>query len=416
MRIPLNIPGGDKQRMVIDHFNAALRVSSTDTFGTALFHPDGSFESSVTGGFTVDAERTILKWTFAKNPNGMLEHIDVMNVEDSPKLGERWQDFAHNLVTSTLAAALAEKKNRYFMRRYFNYIGPQLDGEYWLPGFRFAPAFENDPEPALFNAERVVTIDMYVDAIDENNAYSVANESTRRNAARLSLLLNTGLYQPRSERRWVILPSEAGTASLRSERLQLGFAPIQIVDHMPKKGEISKMGKFSGSLQARYVTVGLLSLPPETRKILRALEDNRGINTDAFDRCARLYQVATIVGSQFPSVALAYRVAAVEALTHGDPEYKGFSDFIRKNVGPSPDLDEVLEYLYNSIRSAHFHAGEFPMGEYSRIPSFDPLMDSAQVQTMELQRLGYQLTRDAIISWLSRGLPEISPDEDTENI
>jgi hypothetical protein len=261
----------------------------------------------------------------------------------------------------------------------------------------------------------VVSIDQEVAAIDEMHAFTVGDEAARRHAARLSLLLNTELYPPQHENRWV-WPVVEGKPATESVRYQLGFVhPSANLVQMPKKGEQCPLGAYRGSLAARYRVVGdLLSLPPEARKILRGVDNAAPLVTDAFDRGARLYQVATVCGRYFPSVGLAYRVAAVEAVCQADRTCKGFSDFMRKHITSQKHLDEVLDYLYRVARSAHFHGGEFPMGEFGRRPFFDPLMDVESAQLHALHRTCYALTREAIVNWLSQLIPAAAGAESDE--
>jgi hypothetical protein len=112
-----------------------------------------------------------------------------------------------------------------------------------------------------------------------------------------------------------------------------------------------------------------------------------------------------VVGRRYPSVSLAYRVAAVEAIVQGNPEFSGFSDFVRKNVWEEPYLEEALDFLYGKARSAHFHSGEFPGGEFDMWRFFDPFMDDEWVKKSELQRLGYELKRTAIVTWIRSVMP-----------
>jgi hypothetical protein len=411
MHIDLDLPS-HRQRLFLDHFNSALRSVSTSTSGSAGFREDGTFESSVTADFPVGEEKIVLTWTMTKSEDGSLQSIDMTSV-DPVKEETIWKDAVYDFVTSVLSAALVDRQYPFFHRRLFNYIGTQLDGEYWLPGYRLAPAYPDDPEPQLFGVERILAIDMNVKAIDEHSAHAIADEMAKRHAARLSLLLNVGLYQTQPEFRWVILKTEEGEG-FDSERYQLGFSKSDMyIDRMPKKGEICSLGKYAGSLEARYHIGGqLLSLPPETRKILRGIEHSTPHIREAFDCCARLYQVAAVVGTQYPSVGLAYRIAAVEAITQGSSEFKGFSDFVRSNVRDRPGLDQALDFLWGSIRSAHFHRGKFPMGEYEARRLFDPLMDSDVVETQYLQRFGYEVTREAILTWLTNVVPELQAEDD----
>lgn len=402
MRIELNIKKGKKQQLFLDYFNSALRNVSTSASGSSQFYEDGTFESSTTIDFLVDDRAAPLTWKITKLPNGSLEGIEINNVDANDK-EEPWREDVSNFINTLLTNAFKEKQQEFFFRRIFYYIGSQLDGEYWLPGFRFAPLNIEDSEPFLLKAERVVSFDMNIEAIDRMNAMSLADVRASRHAARLSLLLNIGLYQPQGTSRWVI------TANEESERYQLGFRARDInIYQMPKKGEICELGKYSGSLAGIYTSAGELnSMPKESRKILRGLENAEQKIADRFDRCARLYQVAAVVGSRFPSVGLAYRVAAVEAIVQGNSEFDGFSDFIRKNISGRAKLNEDLDFLYSDVRSAHFHAGKFPMGEYDQMRFFDQLRGSDDIQRMEKRSVGYELTREAIINWLSRVIPEV---------
>lgn len=287
-------------------------------------------------------------------------------------------------------------------------MGPNLDGEYWLPGFRFAPILPEDPEPYLINAERPVCIDQVVQAIDELHARALAEESAIRQAARLSLLLNVGLYRPLGSSMLWVLPRIDEQCPESSVRMQAIFThPSALANAMPEKGAECSLGQYTGTLAARYrVASELQSLPREARKILRGIDQANPMIADAFDRCARLYQVASVCGRTFPSVGLAYRVAAVEAISAADNTVKGFSEFMRKYVKSSGDIESLLRYIYGSARSGHFHAGEFPMGEFSRQNYFDPLIDINTAHHDSINRSCDDLIREAVVNWMLMMVPE----------
>lgn len=401
MKVELNLPKGSKQRLFLDFLNSQLRQRTSGYSGSAGYKEDGTFESTITGPFSIDQEKLTITWRLVKSADGTLQYIEA-NCEAETISDIKWENAAQEFINSVFSATLAERKNKFFKRFFFSYIGPQLDGEYWLHGVRFSPAWPDDDQPHLINAERIVSIDIEIDAIDEMDAMSLASEISRRQAARLSLLLNEGLYQTSSSFVWVI-PSNRGNPTDKSERLHRGFFGLgpQLTE-MPKKGKVCPLGKYAGSLTARYRVAGeLLSLPPEARKILNAIDSSDLAIIDSFDRAARLYQIAAVVGSQFPSVGLAYRVAAVEAISKADTSCNGFSDFMRKYVRSVSNIDSLLEYLYGSVRSAHFHAGSFPLGEFDGDRFFDPLMDSEDIKNSQIHRMCFDITREAIINWVS---------------
>jgi len=383
--------------------------------GSAIVRDDNLFESWITGCYTINHKQINLTWSILKSMDGTLLSIDVVPNGDDIAPAQ-WEIAIQEFITSVLTITLKEKTEKFFRRILYYYIGIPLDGEYWLPGMRFAPMFD-DPEPQLINAERVVCMDIQFNAIDNMNANSLAQEITRRYSARLSLLLDVGLYQPGFELRWVIQPRE-GQQAFDSVRMQMGFidgGPYPST--FPKKGQLCPLGKYQGCLSARYHMAGqLFSLPPEARRILRAVDAVEPAVTDAFDRCARLYQVAAVVGRQFPSVGLAYRVAAIEAITGANKACRGFSDFMRKHVRSvnNLELETALEYLYGDVRSAHFHAGQFPMGEYARQRYHDVLMDLDLVSQSNFHYMCHKITREAIVNWIMGLLPDTAEQEDKE--
>jgi hypothetical protein len=377
----------------------------TSYSGAASLNDAGLFESSLSGPFRLDDALVELTWRITKDARGSLLALTVVGTaSDVPE--STWSSAVYALITEVLAAALAEKRTSFFRRSLFFYIGAQLDGEYWLPGYRLAPAYPDDPEPYLINAERVITIDQEVNAIDAAHASVLANEMARRHSARISLLLNAGLYELEHSARWVI-PTLRDASTPESVRCQLGFFhPSLWADKMPQKSACCRLGAYGGNLAARWRVAGeLLSLPKEARRVLRGIDAATPLVTDAFDRGARLYQVGAVCGRLFPSVGLAYLVAAIEAISKAEVGCKGFSDFMRQHVISAKNIDDLLDYLYGVARSAHFHMGEFPLGEFSRGRSFDPLMDADSVQRDDLHFASHGLLREAIVNWLLRMIP-----------
>lgn len=407
MRVQLNLLRGPRQQEFIDYLNSALRKRTALISGSAGLDEEGNYLSEFSGAFQIDQGIVNLTWCLTKNATGVLTTLSAEKLDDATT-GVEWEHAVYEFVTSVLAATLSEARQKYFHRALFYYIGSQLDGEYWLPGYRFAPAFPADPNPQLVNAERVVAVDQNVVAIDGEHAFAVAEVAARRHAARLSLLLNTGLYKTDQTQRWV-WPVVDGNPASESVRWQVGFEhPSVRLSAMPAKGQLCNFGGYAGSLSARYPTAGkLLSLPSEARKILRGVDEALPIVTESFDRCARLYQVATVCGGHFPSVALAYRVAAVEAISAADPESKGFSDFMRRYITSQANIETELRYLYGDARSAHFHHGKFSMGEFERGSYFsNPFIDAEEAERDMFRRTCHELTREAVVNWMSTIMPE----------
>src|SRR6266852_4741262 len=145
MEFPLNIPAGKRQRDFLDHLNAALRQRTGSFSGDASVDEHGQFQSTMAGPFPVGADFTQLRWRLTKDAAGTLLKVDVISVDPTEQRG--WETAASEFVTWVLAAAFVERRQQSFVRTFFYYIGPQLDGEYWLPGYRFGPAYPQDPQP-----------------------------------------------------------------------------------------------------------------------------------------------------------------------------------------------------------------------------------------------------------------------------
>jgi len=395
MDIPLNLPPG-RQQEFRDQFNAGLRRLSSGSSGSAGFLPDGSFEASATGSYRFDnGTEARLKWVLRKDVTGTLSGMSVEPLDTS--VSNEWEASAQAFVTATLSAALAAARTRFFRRAHYFYLGPALDGEYWLPGLRLAPAIPNDAEPSMPGAERWVDIDMTVDAIDDGHASALADERSRRIAARLSLLLDVGFERRSYEVRWAVIPDEKG--GFTNKRCQLALmrtdpSPAK----MPDKGALCAVGRYTKT-NDRELVRSSLQLGPDVRRILRGAETKKHPIGEAFDRCARLYQVGLVAGRQLPSVFLAYVVAAAAAIAESDPELGRFRDFIKRYAEVREEnLNSFVDTLYGGIRSAHFHAGEFPLGEFAAFRT-DPLMDDSDIERSSLRFMGLLTVRNAILRW-----------------
>src|SRR5207237_7598719 len=107
----------------------------------------------------------------------------------------------------------------------------------------------------------------------------------------------------------------------------------------------------------------------------------------------------------------AYRVAALDAISRAHGSRKTISEFIRKFANPAPDRDRLIDYLWGVIRSAHFHSGEFPLGEFSSGRFFEPLIDAEQTTQEELHLACHVLTREVIVKWVDE---EVARSSDSE--
>jgi hypothetical protein len=92
------------------------------------------------------------------------------------------------------------------------------------------------------NAERILVIDQMIEAIDKSHSQQLGEEQADLISAHLSFLLDIGIYKPTSDERWVIHRDNISN-KVTSKRFQLGIWDDNQPSSMPKKGELSPLGR-----------------------------------------------------------------------------------------------------------------------------------------------------------------------------
>jgi hypothetical protein len=394
----LNLPPNESQTEFLAHFNSALRQIQEAGHGTAGFRTDGSFVALSTSRVKIGGSSCELRFSLITGPDRVLSALEVETVDEA---SVDWEPAIEALVRQALTSALARRRIEFFHRLPLSYFGANLDGEYWLGGFRLAPAIPNDPEPHLINAERIVYLEFTTNAVDRDQAFVLARTFVRKQLARLAFLLDFSFIEPDYTMRWVQPPPSAADPDPRSVRWATVFRPQEsLPPRKAKKGEFCHAGKFSGSLKDRFrLSAGdLVTLPTESRAIFRALNVDPRFEF-AVDACARLYHLSQVIHRHSTSAALAYRVAAVDSLCQNFAAGSSPSGFLRHWLTPFPGLEDLLNTLHGSIRSAHLHSGATPLDQHSPVP-FHPFFTSDYVMQSQLADLGFWATRDALMRWL----------------
>lgn len=261
----------EKCNVFQEHLHAAIRKLTGSPFGpsgSAGYRSDGCYEITMSIDLPVESTVIPLQLVMAVEPDGSLKKVNFeSNVEGIDE--SVWNIQASMFISKVLASALADNLSRFFHRTTVCLIGSDLHGEYWLPGFRFAPAMPESNQSYLMNAERYLYIDQEVDAIDQMHANDIAFERALQYSARLSLILNTGLYRPPNEMRWFLENKEGEGLVSRLEHLGIAHTPFPI--KLPQKGVECRAGNFGASVLSEYQNSAgtLLMCPQETRKILR---------------------------------------------------------------------------------------------------------------------------------------------------
>jgi hypothetical protein len=175
---------------------------------------------------------------------------------------------------------------------------------------------------------------------------------------------------------------------------------------MPKKGELCDPVKFEGSVFDHVrMANNEFSCPTETRKILRGLNSANPAYQTAFNNCARLYQLALTVGSHYPTVMISYEFASIEAIVQVfKDDFSCFSDFVTKNI--NENVEYLLDIIHGKIRSAHWHAGHFALGETDHRQDF--LTNPQEHIRFNIIRESHRVIRTSIFNWVIENIADAS--------
>ncbi|MBW1743372.1 MAG: hypothetical protein JRJ47_08065 [Deltaproteobacteria bacterium] len=390
IKIPVDIEA-NKVAEFLDYLRLEIQFESGSQ-GEGSFKENGRFEEKVTGRLKGSrSEDGKVLFTITWNPDGTLAPI-CAEVDGKPPTN--WEALVQGWVHQALVGTVNAQRERFFFNYSLAYMGALLDGEYYVSGFRLAPALYPD-ETAIWN-ERIVYLGLHAEGVDQQQAHELGRVEANRLTALLSCFLTTGFYSIPIEKRWILMG--AG----QSARYQLGFRKKDPPpDVMPKKGQLCPLGKFKAvdRSQLRIPCIEKrLQLPADIRELFRKYRNLATGEKEAFLGAASLYRVALTAGRRYPTVRMAYEVAAVDALLRGNEHTQdAFVKLVQDLCPEAPE--DILRHSYGSIRSAHFHGGEFPGGEYQPFHCgffYGP----QQLERMNLPHAVGTIMWNALIRWL----------------
>jgi len=181
------------------------------------------------------------------------------------------------------------------------------------------------------------------------------------------------------------------------ERKSNQLIDSQMLESLPRKGQVCQLGEYKNSVfnSTRFLNQTLVC-PLETRKLIKGIESSDEEIKNSFIRSCLLYQLAGNIGRYHPTVQIAYECASVEAIVKSNvKEYISFSDFMLKYAG---DNKELYDVIYSKIRSAHWHSGEFSLGDFNFSNEF--ILNPSKHVTFKVIRLAHEQMRKAILFWL----------------
>jgi hypothetical protein len=387
----------DKTRFFMEYFQTELDGLGEQR-GRGSGQPDGSYMEILECTVPIhDGTKVPISWTVTWRPDSTLQPIEVSAADDAP---DEWQKVVYELIQRVLVDTLNQATQRFFRREQFAYIGPNLDGEYYISGFRLAPAIPNDE--INYGSEQIVYIDQNIDAPAIHHGIALAQLRAKQIASLLSVFLGVGIYVIQPEQRWVLTRSEAG---FESKRLQLGYQSITPSPaSMPEKGVECPPGRpVAVDRSDPWKLEGLdqyLHCPHDVRHLFGTYNQLPLREQETYLGAACLFQIGSTVGRYYPSLRMSYEIAAVDALNIGTGRSaRSFIELVQQYF---PDIPAGwLSELYGRVRSAHLHEGRFPGGEFEKI-DVGPFSGPAQGNRLMLSFNVHAISRSILIQWLLR--------------
>ena len=402
--VDLSILDPDASKSFLDYFMAELRGLRTGLpflSGRAGFIDNNTYETVLerTSNIIESAEVDLKLY---QKTDGTIKNV-IFSKTDCTELNEGEKEKLTKFVNVVLQKCLSKSQSIYEFRHIFSYYGPDLSGEYWISGYRFSPLIqEKEEERYILNTQRLVVIDQKVSGIDNQHAELIANRRTHEFIALLSLILDLAITTLPSQS---VYTFDFESISSTVKRRHIGYFHDKPFLKIPNKGEEMSLGAYSGSIYDDPVwrfAGHLICMPQESRKIIKYILNSPLGVKKAYLNCSKLYRLGLIFREHSKTAALSYMVAAVDALNQGLGQEASFSEFLKKYGGNVSD--EMTDFLYRDVRSAHIHAGEFLLEDYS-IRS-DLLVDFDRHILRSAERSAHELIRKTIFNSVMQKLKE----------
>ncbi|MFD4819518.1 hypothetical protein [Peribacillus butanolivorans] len=381
----------------------------------------------------------------------------ISNEEDANFNKYDLQSFYYEYIQNELFNLRVKKKSKFTIRNYRVILNSSnITSIYKVNGgnkFILGPLFEQYLDEPL--TEQIIYFDVEVEANSVVSARSIVQNEVSDYSAYLSVLLDIGIDDTRSAYLTFVEKDANGIFSTKRRRtgfiddhfdfvvkdnlngirtrkdveenkllgfynLSSGKDPINIVsgyvgdenlvDEQFKKHRLYKPEKNSRpemlknkDLKVIHVAGNPITIPDCIGKYFKGIENLKKLDFkkyEFFRNACRLYNLSCIFHKYSPTAHIAYLTSAVETLAK--TEKKSFTPFVKENV---QDFNhELLDFIYGSVRSGHFHSGEFPFMEY-QISLNNALQTNffiAQKDFFEAR----QILRNAFINWIEVNIIE----------
>jgi hypothetical protein len=401
MKIPLIKLTSKKSQEFLNYFIASLKEKNKSPIigsAYALFNKEGQYETTIQDQISNQSGNiSQIQWKIVQNNDGSIPFIEVSSLIGTEPV--ECKDEINQFINDVWLSVFSQAKKSFFHRSYYCYLGSHnLIGEFWLDSNTRIASLHEDDKSFQPIAEKVIVIDQKVDAIDAFHSRQLGEELAIHIASFSSFMLDLGLYLPKREERWFIyIDQESNQVSNR--RYMTGILDPDCPSKMPKRGKLTSVTQPFDSILIRRDRSFWenISLPIETKTILKAFEETNEKNFQAFSRFCRLYQIALCLGNEYPTIKLSYLYAGIDAICQTTENYKGFSDFIIRFL---PEADKALiDLVHTKIRSAHWHSGTFYLGE-DEAKTREYILDWSHHLKHSIMTQAHLMIRNAVINWI----------------
>lgn len=355
--------------------------------GQRHINSDGHYEYHLNNNFTIDNEVVNVYWLIETTVDNCLLKISTVNSNDV--IDKKLDSMIHDC----LLKHIKRDKISYYKRSYYSVIsGCNLEGEYWFGKVRVAPLFPMD-DSLIYNNERIIVIDQIVEAIDNEEASMIAFEIAENIISLLSFILDVSIEEPVQNHMYFL------DKDFNECKRQISyFIDNSCPSNMPTKNSICKTVNFEGSILVSHENIyhfnEVLKFPKETRKIINEVMKSEINLKNAILNFSKLYRLSKFVGTKYSTSEIAYQCAGIESIAKFTGE-NSFSSFMSKFCGENKEL---YEFIYGTLRSGHFHAGEFEFYDFLIKPNtfYNPEVQYSE----DLKRICHITMRHGFIYWL----------------
>ena len=145
---------------------------------------------------------------------------------------------------------------------------------------------------------------------------------------------------------------------------------------------------------------------------LKAFKENNKDNFERFSNACKLYNKALFVCANEPTMMTAYLISSLEALLKMEinmdylkeksSDMHRFLAFVEKYTDEGGCDVEYFRYLYGTIRSGHFHSGDFKFLEYNVLLNQALSNDFIKARNEHIK--ARKLIRAIFINWIEKNI------------